>query len=201
VCIIGQSRAGKSTTAAALAKRGCPVLSEDSVPVVKCRDSYVAHPGYSHIRLWPDAAHLLFGNEDELPRLAPPWDKRFLDLTREGFSFQSEPAPLSSIYVLSARSDKPEAPFVDGLSPKFGLLALLSNSYASHLLDTDQRAAEFEFMSRLAASVPIRRIVPHLDASRLDMLCDAILADHAQFEVPIAEAVSPHNEVASVQHR
>jgi hypothetical protein len=44
-------------------------------------------------------------------------------------------------------------------------------------LDRNQRAAEFDALSKLVTQVPVRRIVPHADPGRIGELCDLILAD------------------------
>jgi len=45
------------------------------------------------------------------------------------------------------------------------------------LLDRSQRAADFDALSRLVARVPVRRIVPHQEPSRLGALCEVLLDD------------------------
>jgi hypothetical protein len=96
LALAGQPGAGKSTTAAAFALLGYPVLSEDVVPVFEQGDILVVHAGYPHIRLWPDSVKLLLGSSDALPRIIPSWDKCRLDLTQNGFRLQIEPLPLSA---------------------------------------------------------------------------------------------------------
>ena len=76
LALLGPVGSGKSTTAAALAQRGCGVLSEDVAPVVPTADGFIAQPGYARIRLWPESSTMLFGSHDCLPKLAPPWEKR-----------------------------------------------------------------------------------------------------------------------------
>jgi hypothetical protein len=45
------------------------------------------------------------------------------------------------------------------------------------LLDRGQRAQEFELLSRLVSQVPVRRVVPHSDLSRIGALSELIVAD------------------------
>jgi hypothetical protein len=45
------------------------------------------------------------------------------------------------------------------------------------LLDRKQRAVEFDTLARLVRNVPVRRIIPHTDPQRIDLLCELILAD------------------------
>ena len=45
------------------------------------------------------------------------------------------------------------------------------------LIERDQRAVEFDVLSRLVKSVPVRRIVPHSDPARLLALCEIVERD------------------------
>jgi hypothetical protein len=57
------------------------------------------------------------------------------------------------------------------------LLDLVQNTYMNWRLDREQRAEEFELLSRLVSNVPVRRIVPHSDPSRIGALCELLVAD------------------------
>ncbi|NJM24074.1 MAG: AAA family ATPase [Richelia sp. SM1_7_0] len=50
IAIIGASCAGKSTTAAALAKRGYPILASDIAVLYDC-GAFKVQPGYPRLRL------------------------------------------------------------------------------------------------------------------------------------------------------
>lgn len=177
LALVGPARAGKSTTAAALAQRSCAVLSEDVVALTRASHTFLVHPGYTYIRLWPQSVGLLFGSPDALPRLAPPWDKRYLDLPEKGYALQTEPLPLCAVYILGPRTDDLDAPLVKAVSLREGVMTLVANTYGTRLLDERQRAQEFEFLGCLAAGVPLRRVIPHADPARLARLCDVILED------------------------
>ncbi len=177
IALVGAAGAGKSTAAAAFARLGHPVLSEDVVALSDLGDSLLVQPGYPLIRLWPESVRALYGVEDALPPLTPNWDKRCLDLTRNGFRFQRQPLPLAAVYVLDRRSDEPVAPFVESLTSQSGLITLVANTYANYLLDREMRAKEFELLGRLVKSLPLRRLTPHSDPARLPELCRLVLDD------------------------
>jgi hypothetical protein len=63
------------------------------------------------------------------------------------------------------------------MSSRQALLQLVQNTYMNWFLDRNQRAAEFEFLSRLVAGIPVRVIVPHRNHTRIGAVCDLILAD------------------------
>ena len=177
VALFGLAGAGKSTTAAAFAGLGYPALSDDVVPLSRQGTSFFVQPGYPRLRLWPDSVNFLYGSSDALPRLTPTWDKRYLDLTADGYQFQRQPLPLAAIYILGERSTDPAAPFVEAMPAHGGLMTLVANTYTNYLLDKARRAQEFELLGRLAAHVPLRRVTPHADPAYLPKLCDVILGD------------------------
>ena len=177
VAFIGAPGSGKSTTAAAFARLGYAVLSDDIVALSQRSGNFVAEPGYPRLNLWPDSASAVCGLADGLPRITPTWDKRYLDLASDSPRFQSQPLPLAALYFFGARSDDPSAPFIDSLPVHRGLIELIGNSYANHLLDHQLRAKEFSVLGRLANALPLRRLIPNADPSQLPELCQTILDD------------------------
>ena len=180
LALLGPVGSGKSTTAAALAQRGYGILSEDVAAVASTPDGFVAHPGYFRIRLWPNSSAILFGSEDYLPKLTPLWDKRYLDLEEAGFHFHSQSLPLRAIYLLEARADSDDAPMLQEVLPRQGLVELIANTYMNKLLAPEQRAVEFELLGKLIGAVAIRRVTAHADPARLGQFCQIILDDFRQ---------------------
>jgi hypothetical protein len=177
IVLCGQTQSGKSTTAAALALRGTPVLCDDVTPLSLVGNRFYAEPGYAQLGLWPDAVQDLFGPSDALPRLTPTWEKCFLRLDGTRAKFQSQACPLRVIYILASRVTDAHAPRLEETSQREALLELIQNTYMNWLLDPKLRAAEFNLLSTLVRSVPVRRIVPHSDPSKIAALCDLIIAD------------------------
>jgi hypothetical protein len=179
VAFCGDAGYGKSTTAAALALRGHPVLSEDIVPIREANRQFHAVPGYPRVNLWPDSVAELLGSPDALPQLTPVWEKRYLALDGLQAHFASQELPLGLIYLFSPRSPEPAAPRLEDVQPRIALLELVQNTYMNWLLDRQQRAVEFDTLARLVQSVPIRRIIPSTDPQKINLLCDLILKDAA----------------------
>ncbi len=175
--LLGSAGSGKSTTAAALAVRGYPVISEDVCALYSSKGTFLVPPGYPCLRLWPDSVDTLFGRSDALPLLTPNWDKRFLDLSLREGAFQPTSLPLGAIYLLGERSDRVDAPYVDDIPARDKLTTLVANTYVNYLLDTKMRANEFVDLSRVLSSVPLRHVTPHTEPSELSKLCDVILSD------------------------
>ena len=177
IVFVGTSGAGKSTTAAAFAERGYPVLCDDLAALSEQEYTFFVQPGYPLLRLWPSTMDTLYGPMDTLPRLTPTWDKRYLDLTQNGYRFQQEPLPLAAIYILDERRPEPSAPFIQSVRAREGLMALVPNTNVNYLLDKAMRAHEFELLGRVVANVPLRRVTSHTDPAHLSTLCDLILDD------------------------
>jgi hypothetical protein len=177
IAVAGFPGAGKSSTAAAFLQMGFPVLADDVVPVFEDGGKFMVQPAHPRIWLRPDMVESLFGSIDALPLLAPSWEKRYLDLNVTGPGLPHEPKPLAGIYVLSERANEPERPLVTEAAPRDILLRLLCNTYMNHLLDPGMRSQEFETLTRLQRSVPVRMVHPHEDVSRISQLCRAICVD------------------------
>jgi hypothetical protein len=193
VALCGASQAGKSTTAAALALRGVPVLCEDISPLIEVDGKFQVEPGYPRVCLWPDAAEKLFGARDALPRLTPTWDKVFLPLDGGNAKFDAERRVLSAVYHFAPRIAEADAPRIETMSAREALLNLVQNTYMNWLLDRRQRAAEFDTLAALVRQVPVRRIVPHVDPGRIGALCELIVADAERVSAAYAFAagISP----------
>lgn len=173
---VGAEGAGKSTTAAALARRGHRVLSDDVVALAEREGTFYVMPAYPYLCLWPDSVETLYGSSDALPRLTPNWEKRCLTLGDRGTLFEERALPLGAIYILvNRRTDS--APCVEEISAPKALLTLVANTYASNMLDREMRAMEFAVLGRLVSSVAIRQLCAHQDAHRLEELCQLVTQD------------------------
>lgn len=177
IVFCGEPQAGKSTTAAALGLRGTPVLCEDIVPLGLTENRYWVEPGYPRVCLWPDSVEKLMGRADALPLLTTNWEKRYLPLNGVLAHFQRERCRVGAVYVLARRSTDECAPRIERMAPKEALLELVQHTYMNWLPDREQRARDFDALTRLVAQVPVSRLVPHSDANRMEGLCSAILED------------------------
>jgi hypothetical protein len=178
IAFVGSQGAGKSTTAAALARHGYGVLSDDIVALEEQVGTFHVMPAYPHLSLWPDSVKMLYGSSEALPRFIPNWDKRRLDVGNQGTRFESRPLPLGAIYILGERRSDP-APYLETMPPRSALLSLVANTYANKILDREMRASEFAVLGRLVTTIPIRQVHPHSDASRVEDLCRIIREDFA----------------------
>lgn len=184
IALLGPAGVGKSTMAAAFASLGHPVLSDDVVPILEEKDCLLVPPAYPRICLWPESVKFLYGSREALPRLAPSWDKRYLNLNGSGNRFQRTPVPLAAVYLLDERTSDPAAPAVEAVSARAGFITLVANTYLNYLLDKPMRAREFEVLAGVVSRVPLRRVRPHADPARLWQTCDLILDDLSTLSAP-----------------
>ena len=191
IALIGSPGAGKSTTAAAFACSGFPVLSDDVVALTDKGAQFLVQPGYPRLNLWPDSVQRLFGSGDALPRITPTWDKRYLPLGKNGHHFASTPLPLGAIYILDRRDETLAAPVIGEVLCKDAFMALVANTYVNYLLDKNMRRTEFDVLSRLVSQVPIRKVCVPTERSTIFSLCEGIAADAKRVMVSIAANATP----------
>lgn len=173
VAFVGSEGAGKSTTAAALARRGHAILSDDVVALAERNGSFFVHPAYPYLCLWPESVESLYGSAEALPRFSANYEKRCLSLRKQELRFEERALPLAAIYILGDRRGDP-APVVEELTPPRAFFSLVANTFATNTLDSNMRAKEFEILARLAPRVPIRALCAHQDVGRLADLCDLL---------------------------
>ncbi|NJL81866.1 MAG: hypothetical protein HC890_00660 [Chloroflexaceae bacterium] len=110
------------------------------------------------------------------PRLAPSYDKRYLDLS-QNCAFQATPLPLGAIYLLQGTAG--EEIGIQPCEKQEGWLALIGESYRYRWHDSWLQKQEFSIFGRLAASVPLRRLNNYRNLAKLPQLTQAILQDFA----------------------
>jgi hypothetical protein len=153
LAIVGAHGAGKSTTAAALATRGFPLISDDVLHVRKAASAWMAEPYASGLRLWPEAVSLVLGPDVSLPRLTPTWNKRLLRV--DAFDVTAAIAPVAVRAILFVEEAEPAAaaPRFVSLGPAESVVRLATHSSSSHLLDDSARAREFHALADFVRSV------------------------------------------------
>ena len=185
IAIVGESGAGKSTTAAALSKRGHAILSDDIAVLSEVDQYWFVQPGYPRLRLWPQSIQALYGSEDNLSRILSFSEKRFINLndseTTE-WQFHNKPLPLAAIYILGKRQLNLATPMIEAVPSKNAVLALMKHRTLNHLpLDKEKQAQEFAAISRVVVDVPVRKVNRRDSLDALPQICDAILEDLRNF--------------------
>jgi hypothetical protein len=174
IALVGSQGAGKSTTAAAFAKMGFAILSEDVVAVTEEGKRHMVQPGYPRVNLWPESAETIFGCVHGLPPVTPTWGKHFLALNDAQNRFQNEPLELTATFILRDRVPGALKPRIEKMAPATAMTRLVANTYVNYLLDAAMRQREFVQLSHLLRTTPVYQVWPPDDPSRVYELCQAI---------------------------
>jgi len=174
VLFAGEEGAGKSTTAAALSRRAHRVISDDIAALDESSEGLQVIPAFPYLSLWPDSVAVVYGERKKLPEFSRNFEKRRLELAREGLGFQSAKLPLGAVFFLEGVESTTGAPLIEPLDAKESLVSLIVHSYANSLIGAEMRAREFRTLGRLIASVPIRRLRRAPERGGLERICQAI---------------------------
>jgi hypothetical protein len=172
--LVGAHGAGKSTAAAALGVRGCPVITDDVLHLRPSHGKWLAEPVEGTLRLWNSGALLALGPARNLPRLTPTWDKRGLEMGSGGISAAAAAVPVCAVAFLEEREASERAPRLDPISPAEALVLFATHSSAAHLLDEGARAREFTTLDRLVRDVICMRAVAAERSERFGRFIDLL---------------------------
>jgi hypothetical protein len=179
VLIVGTSGAGKSTTAAALVRRGFPFISDDVAVLESSGMSHAVHLGHAYLRIYDNSA-IAAGWPAGLPRLFhhPIFDdKRYVDLADDTQDKERIPTAIRAIYVLERNVARREGSTIQPLGPRQALQHLLANVYCSRFLDDQGRQQCLRRGVALVNSVPMRLVDVQCDLAEIGSLADLIADD------------------------
>lgn len=151
LALVGPAGAGKSTTTAALCQRGWSLVCDDCLALEIADGHIVVHPGYPSVRLWPDSANALLGDDHQLPLASPRTDKR-----RKAYPLDTRTRKLACIILLDPYEGKHITVKQLRARDAFALLTTTLHRLTpqgSRVLD-----AEFQLLSAIASSVPLLRL-------------------------------------------
>lgn len=164
IAFAGPAGAGKSTLAAALAMRGCPLVSDDSVLVAFEEPTILALPGYPGVRLWRDSSRGLRLEGHRATAVAHYTRKQ--RLTGASLPFRQLASPLRVIFVLGRGRSQTHASRTRRLTARDALVSLVRYTYVLDVQDRRQLARIFSDLASIAARVPVARLdVRHAGAS------------------------------------
>ena len=196
VALVAPGGGGKSTTAAAFARLGFAVITDDILVLAPRNNVYMAQPGYPRINLWPASIHSLTGICEDLPRIVPrsaSYTKRYLDLTSGWSRFQQKPLQLAAFYTGESIPASSQ-PSTTGVSAKDAMMVLTSQLYRFPLIAEADLKKEFDHLADIATRIPLRSIAFHRKLSRIDELCRAILDDFRALNKSNSESIALADE-------
>lgn len=172
----GHATAGKSTIAAGMADAGAEILADDIAVLIPHDDMFFVQPGYERVRLRPIAADFLTENPDDLPMVYSYRESRYVAFENRNV-FQSNPLPLSAIYVLGEFSDDYKEPFIEPIEIQDKVINLVKNTSGSYVITKNLRATEFKFLTQIAKTIPMRKLFYAHDIKTLPQQCELIIED------------------------
>lgn len=180
IALVGRSGSGKSTTALALIRHGCVLVSDDVAVLSSAEEGVVAAAGAPRIRMRPDSAGMLAGSFDSLVPLwadgrpGPP--KRYLPLDPEARTPDGAQR-LDAIYFLAPWSADADEPSIVRLSRARALSKLMAHRHMPDAIHPAAHPRDFELLARLAETVPVREVIRPDGLDTTDRTVAAILDD------------------------
>ena len=166
VAFLGNPRAGKSSSAAALVRRGWRHVADDCIPLFFSDQGVLASPAFPAIRLFTSMARWLSNEEeDRMVVTHPRLHKWWVLLDQDSQWHGGGPVPLRKLYVLTRSGDEDQ-----GLSGASALLTLLRATYIPPVTTARRRGEDFARIHRLATTLPIAHIDLGADLPEPEML-------------------------------
>ena len=181
VAFLGASGWGKSPLAAALHRRGHPLIADDLVALspIESAGGPVVFPGFPRVKLWPDVLRAL-GEDPEALQRAHPLEEKRTHQAVDGFSLKA--LPIRRIYVLAGGP----MPRIDRLGPQEALVELIRHTSRIELFPAAKAPLHMRQCADLVNRIPICRLtVPR---------CLDLLPELACLVEEDLRANSPHME-------
>ncbi|HEV3321194.1 MAG TPA: hypothetical protein VG147_03275 [Solirubrobacteraceae bacterium] len=162
IALIGPSRAGKTSVALELCRRGASFLTDDVLAVERSGEELLGHPGTPVAGLdHAEAQRLAHVGEAQREEIVAVNAREQLVRMRGA----AEPAPLEALFILDRRGDAASEPRFEAAADPQLLLAATFNS----VLTAPARLRELLDICALAARRRVERIVagPEVDATQL----------------------------------
>jgi hypothetical protein len=169
---LGHSHSGKSTTAAALHRRGHPMITDDIAAIdVNARGQPIVHPAFPLMRLWPEVVTSVGLAPDALETVYTGSPKCS---TPAAAGFATGAVPLATIYLMEYGPQFQ----IEPIAPAAAVAELLNHSFVAGILkSTNTAASHFHRCVKLAQSVRIVRLIRRRSIAELDQLAELIEQD------------------------
>lgn len=175
ILVLGDSGAGKSTTAASLLRRGCALIADDTAALELSGGEVLVHPGLPRLRVLEDSARALGWSVSELASVfhsSVNGRKWYIDV---GVT-SSTPLAVKAIYVLRRRNRDRVAAAINTLRPSAALGELLRHSHAAVIADIVHSRMLFGALRSVTELVPVREVHAVDSFDELPALAEALVA-------------------------
>ncbi|HFD40782.1 MAG TPA: hypothetical protein ENJ31_13145 [Anaerolineae bacterium] len=180
VGFLATSTGGKTVLASTFVEAGTTLLCDDILAVRQKEDAFWGEPGPPQLKVWPEAARELLGDDwQHLEPVVPRSEKRRLAVGQHWGAFCSAPQPLQTLYV-PHRTDPSEGTAIEvaPLPPGAALIELVRHSFCARIADAlGWQQRRLELLAALVEQVPIRRLRYPSGFSHLPAVRETILND------------------------
>lgn len=181
LALVGEKGAGKSTTAAMLAKKGVQHIADDVAVLSEMSGQIITQTGYPFMRLTPQVAKLCTYETDNIDKVLSVGDKYYVPANTPGCETAGPNwVPLKHIYVLHPIADKNAANEIIPMEPATALRELNSHASVKYIADKETQKRDFEIYANIARANNVSKIRRANNLARLDSLCDLLIQDFLQ---------------------
>lgn len=172
---------GKSSCAVALMRSGCPLLTDDILPVEHRADAYLGRPGYPQMRLWPEQARRFLGSCEGLDLVHPALSKRRVPVEEDGLGgFCETPRSLACLYLPERRNPEDWGTGIEikEVPRREAVMTLIGRSFAPEVVGAlGLQPGRLGFFARMSLQVPVRRVLYPSGFDHLPRVGEAIRED------------------------
>jgi len=181
VSFLGDCGCGKSSLGAAFLQSGYKLLTDDLLVLQKEKGQFLAYPGPPRIKLFPEIARKLLGEQIGGTPMNNDTDKLVIPLDWKGHLAQRDPVPLNSIYMLAPPPECSDSHKIEirRLSSRQSVIELVRNTFNTIVENPNRLRSQFEQAAQLADNVPVKLLSYPRVLSRLPAVRDAIKQDLA----------------------
>lgn len=175
VVFLGKSGRGKSTLVTYFDKSGYMCLTDDAFLLIEKQSQFYTMLTYPGLRLWPESAKTLLGQDNSLSRVAQYHPKERHRTTFSG-QMNERTMPIQAVYELAEPRPEVAGVVVSALSPQRSVIELIESSFR---LDWSEKAVldtELDMFTRLVEQVPFFQITYPRNFTFLPQVQAAILA-------------------------
>ncbi len=177
VAFAGRARSGKSTLAAHFVRQGHSLLTDDLLALRRAGRRVEACPTVPQIKLEPETLRALGLNPHRFPRVVPgsAYTKQLWQVPTA-----RQPRPLAAVYFPRLSDSRRARIRLAPMSRTDFFQELLGYSFNAVLVPRRRLRRQFALFSRLAASIPARRLILPRGLQRLEEVAERIEQDLAE---------------------
>jgi hypothetical protein len=180
IAFLGAAGNGKSTLAAALGRRGHPVLSDDCCVVRRSARGFEVVATYPGVRLFGPSRNQVFGDAATGGRRVSHYSSKRRVIDDGGTPrFGTIPVPLRRVYVLASRDADSRVGRVEiaRRSRRDSVVDLVGGTFFLDVTDPERALDAFGLAGDIAASLPVCSLTFPWSLAALDDVLDQLLAD------------------------